>query len=77
MPLSGSLKIPISGVIKVNNAKSAHIIHRNMIEYFGFLQGVFCLLNLRVSYIYAIEAEVKKIAMLIQSGDLPITPLYV
>ena len=33
--------------------------------------------NIRVSAIYAAAAAMKKIAIFSQSGDLPITPLYV
>ena len=50
VPVNGSLKIPISGVRKVNTTKSMAISKRVAIAHFGFLQDVISFLNNFVSY---------------------------
>lgn len=74
MPVNGSLKIPIFGVMKVNSINISAIIQIAAKERYGFLH-MKVLLNSFVSYIYDAAAEIKKIAMLSQSGDLPTAPL--
>ena len=74
-PVSGSLNMLSSGVLKVNTANMRATAQSAPNESFGFLQTTVPLLNWRVSYIYAIAAQIKKMAIFIQSGDRPITPL--
>ena len=77
VPVSGSLKIPISGVLKVKTINKTPIMQSVTSEDLGFLHTVFSLLSCRVSYIYDMAAEMKNIAIFIQSGEVPMTPLYV
>ena len=63
------------GVAKVNMTKSRAIAKRVAIASFCDRQRVLLLQKSRASLAYAAAAATKKIAILIQSGDLPITPL--
>ena len=67
--------MPISGGIKVKTMNKMAIMPSIASANVGFEQKAFCRLNNRISWIYAIAAEMKKIAILIQSGDFPMTPL--
>lgn len=77
MSVKGSLKMLISGVRKVKITNAAAIAHRMPKASFGCLQLFISLLNVIVSHMYEAAAEMKKIAMLIQSGELPIMPLHI
>lgn len=59
----------------MNNTKKTAMTQSAAKANFGCLQSVASLLNCRVSRMYAAAADMKKIAILSQSGDLPITPL--
>ena len=67
--------MPISGVLNVNTANSTPIAQSVANASFGDLQITFSELKSLVSQIYTVAAEMKKIAIFIQSGDLPIAPL--
>ena len=67
--------MPDSGVLNVNTAKSRAITQSRKNAPFGCLHAAVLLLSLRVSKTYAIAAQIKKMAIFNQSGDLPITPL--
>lgn len=74
-PVTGSLKIPRAGGTKVNMTKDIPIMNNIMSG--SRVQGHFTVSERirRASNIYAMAAETKNIAIFIQSGDLPITPL--
>ena len=59
----------------MNTINKIPIKHSASIARLGCLHIVESFLNCRVSYIYAVAAEIKNIAMFSQSGDFPITPL--
>ena len=71
----GSLKILILGGVKVKTKNNRAIVIKAATAAFFDLHATPSELNSRASYIYAVAADTKKIAMLIKSGDLPITPL--
>ena len=75
MPLTGSIKMPISGVIKVKTINKIAVPHKAKNALRDELQVKLSVLNNLVSQIYAIAAEIKKIAIFTKSGDLPIAPL--
>lgn len=60
---------------KVKMTKRAAMTYSVMNAALGARQRTLLLLNSRVSMIYATAAEIKKIAILSQSGDFAIAPL--
>lgn len=73
--VTGSKNSGILGVAKVNttnNTPIRQIIAKQISEY---LQNIQSFLNNFVSKKYATATDIKNIAILIQSGDFPITPL--
>ena len=74
-PVKGSSKRGICGVAKVKRTKSRPIKHIVPKAKRGFRHRKLFALNKRNSVINAPAAEMKKIIMLSQSGDLPNIPL--
>ena len=77
VPVIGSLKILSVGGVNVKIKKRRAIIISPAKAYFGDLQLTLSDAKRRVSYIYDTVAQIKKIVIFSQSGDLPIVPLYV
>ena len=71
----GSLNIPILGALKVNTTKQIAIINSAKMHHFLDSMQLFSEFKRLNSYIKATAAEMKNIAIFIQSGDLPIAPL--
>ena len=77
VPVSGSINNGMCGVTKVNSTNANPIKHMIAKAINGDLQYRLSFLNNRVSNRNVTAADMKKIAMLNQSGDLPMAPLYV
>ena len=75
VPVIGSWNSGICGAAKVNTANNTPIRQMTPKASHGRLHRKLFCLNSRVSRRNAPAAEMKNIAMLTQSGDLPITPL--
>ena len=67
----------IFGVANVNTTNITAIMQSIITASFFEIHDGFSFKSIRASYIYTAAADIKKIAILIQSGDVPITPLYV
>lgn len=75
VPVIGSLNNGMCGGAKVNTTNNSAIRRINEKASFGDLHGRCSALNSFVSKINETAADIKNIAILIQSGDLPNTPL--
>lgn len=76
-PVTGSRNMPRCGVTNVKHTNAIPIMQSRTADRRAYRQGEISLFKRRASKIYAAAAATKNIAMFAQSGDLPITPLYV